>query len=97
MMHSILASMEAEPVSVYPMHHDLEYYYNEYKKIMRHDGQSADNRDSLLEDKIEKGMAKYLSLDKGPLSAIHADPKLDNILFKEGKVIGFIDLDTVMV
>ncbi len=107
-IHSVLDTIPGEPKAVYPLLHDLKYYYEEYRNILNAGNDLSRNgqrdsklinevRDSVLEEKLESGIKDMLNLPQAPISIVHGDPKLDNILFENGKVIGLIDLDTIMM
>ncbi len=95
-LHAILQPLSKSPMAVYPMLRDLGFYYTEYEKLRISDGFSKENRDPSIEEKIRSDIGKYLDHDRGYRGVVHGDPKLSNILFREGKVTGFLDLDTVM-
>lgn len=95
-MHTIFSRFPETPKSVYPHLHDLSFYYDTYLKVLQSPDMCKENRDSSIEEKIEVGIDKMLNVRQGRVSVIHGDAKLANILFGDGKVIGFIDFDTVM-
>ncbi len=55
-------------------------------------------KDNMLstEEIIDLKIEKMLSTELGPLTIIHGDTKLSNILFKDGIAAGFLDMDTLM-
>ena len=89
-LHSVLKALPASPRAVYPHLHDISYYYEQYREAL-------DNiRDHEIEEIIKKTMPEMLSSEHRFISMIHGDAKLSNMLFKDGKVVGFLDFDTVM-
>lgn len=51
-----------------------------------------------LDEKVLKEPDKSIRTEKNGtiFSIIHGDPKISNVLFNDGKVVGFLDLDTIM-
>ncbi len=98
-IHAALNTMQDRPEPVYPMLHDLTYYYEEYQKLFEGPYLIKENRDAGMEDMISSGIGRMLQTAReyGPPSVVHGDMKLANILFRDGQVIGFLDFDTVMV
>lgn len=96
-MHAVLRELPQRPMAVFPHLHDLQYYYEEYVRLKNGDDLCDGNRDPDMESIIEAKIERMLAVQPKKLSVIHGDPKLSNILFREGSVIGFLDLDTVMV
>ena len=95
-MHDILGRMKGVPQAVYPGLHDLKQYYRQYEKALKAATLSKDNRDAELETIIGSRIQNMLDIAVAEAVPVHADPKLSNMVFKNGKVIGFIDMDTVM-
>jgi len=52
--------------------------------------------DVALEALIQERITEFLELKLDKTKVIHGDPKLANILFQDGKVMAFLDFDTVM-
>ena len=96
-MHEILSKMQGEPKAVYPHLHDLRFYYDEYRAVLQGAGLIEENGDKGFEAIIDRRIADMLAVVPAEQAPVHGDPKLSNILFKDGKVIGFIDMDTVML
>ncbi len=92
-MHEIFDSIDDKPKEVYPMLHDLSHYYDEYKRVI---SETQEERDEELEKKIDDKIDAMLNVKLDTSSVIHADTKLSNILFCNGKVVGSIDMDTIM-
>ena len=92
-MHAVFDSIDDKPKAVYPKLHDLSHYYDEYNRVL---GEIKEERDEELEKIIESKIAKMLDVKLDTSSIIHADTKLSNILFCNGKVVGSIDMDTIM-
>ncbi|MBO6090307.1 MAG: aminoglycoside phosphotransferase family protein [Lachnospiraceae bacterium] len=92
-MHEIFDSIDDKPKAVYPMLHDLSHYYDEYKRVI---SENQEERDEELEKKIDDKIDAMLNVKLDTSSVIHADTKLSNILFDNGKVVGSIDMDTIM-
>ena len=95
-IHTALREMTKAPRPVYPHLHDLLYYYEQYEKTLSEDGLHTENRAPEIEERIRLRMEEYSSFEADDLSVIHGDAKVSNILFREGKVCGFLDWDTVM-
>lgn len=95
-IHAALKKLPEAPKPVYPHLHDMGYYYEQYVNTLRGDGLCEDSRDADVEEKIRRKMAEISSFDTGSKSVVHGDAKLSNMLFREGKVVGFLDWDTVM-
>lgn len=96
-MHMILGKIKEKPEAVYPGLRNLKFFYDEYCKVLSGVGLVEERRDRELEAIIENKVADMLAVTSIEQAPVHGDPKLSNILFKEGKVIGFIDMDTVML
>ena len=94
-IHAALQGMAEKPKAVFPMLHDLKYYYEKYLCVLEHD-LSGKERDPELEKYFASGIEEFRNLQTDRTAVIHGDPKLANILFSEGNVKAFIDLDTVM-
>ena len=96
-MHMILGKMKGKPEAVYPGLRNLKFFYDEYSKVLSGVGLVEVRRDRELEAIIESKVADMLAVVPAEQAPVHGDPKLSNILFRNGKVIGFIDMDTVMI
>ncbi|MBO6260101.1 MAG: aminoglycoside phosphotransferase family protein [Lachnospiraceae bacterium] len=72
--------------------HDLEHYYREY----REQDSSVRPRDRELDEYISGRYEEFSELSVAGGDVIHGDAKLGNMIFRNGKAIGFIDLDTIM-
>ena len=96
-MHAILRELPEQPKAVYPHLHDLKRYYDNYLRLLSGGELCRENRDPDLEKIIGEKINEMLSVQPSASSIIHGDPKLQNILFRDGAVIGFLDMDTVMV
>jgi Ser/Thr protein kinase RdoA (MazF antagonist) len=92
-MHEIFDSMDGKPKAVYPMLHNLSHYFDEYNRVL---GETKEMRDEELEKIIDDKIDAMLDVKLDTSSVIHADTKLSNILFCNGKVVGSIDMDTIM-
>ncbi|MCR5213628.1 MAG: aminoglycoside phosphotransferase family protein [Eubacterium sp.] len=96
-MHLALADIKGRPKAVYPHLHDLKYYYEKYIEIINEKPDiKKDFRDSDIETIINRESEFMLNIDLGPEIIVHGDSKLSNIIFNNGKFMGFIDFDTVM-
>ena len=95
-LHSALQKITEEPVPIYQHLHDTHFYYQKYKKLIISDKFSESLRDMQIEKQLEQLSELYLFPEKERQSVIHADTKLSNVIFKDGRVIGFIDFDTIM-
>ena len=95
-MHRIFAGIKDTPKAVYPHLHDLKVYYDVYLETLASKDMYEENRDRDIEKIIALRAEAMLGIKPDSLLVVHGDAKLANILFKDGKVIGFIDFDTVM-
>lgn len=78
--------------AVFPHLHDLDYYYNRFLAV----NNPVTDREPLL-DKIIAGNIDEIRKTVLPAKeVIHGDAKISNMIFRDGKVVGFIDLDTFM-
>lgn len=100
-MHDILNSVSGKPEAVYPHFHNLDYYYKRYCESIK-EIESAPSKDYILyrdesiEKEIERKAERFLKLKFEESYIIHGDPKISNFLFRNGRVAGFLDFDTVM-
>lgn len=95
-LHMTLRKITENPKAVYPHLHDLQYYYGMYKKLRESDDLCKENIDKAIDNAINDNIDKMLSIKPSKTCVVHGDAKLANILFKDDKVIGFIDFDTIM-
>jgi len=95
-LHLILDTVKEPPEAVYPMLHDLKYYWERYEALFEGPDLIAENRDLNIEKIISTNIDRFLAVSNDRTAVIHGDAKLANILFKDGEVIAFIDIDTVM-
>ena len=111
-LHGILRTIQNKPKAVYPNLHDLKKYYEDYLRIKCSRTINEKSRDYDIEVQLEKLSEYYIKQSEDLLkgldetlktekygniySVIHGDPKISNALFIDGKVAGFLDLDTVM-
>lgn len=72
--------------------HDLSYYYKEYHK----QDTSGMDRFALIDEEIEKGYVYFMDLFVPGGNIIHGDAKVSNMITRDGEVVGFVDLDTLM-
>jgi hypothetical protein len=71
--------------------HDLSYHYNEYLKV-----DPEQDRINEIDDLIKENINRFLNIKVPAGGIIHGDSKVTNMIIREGKVEGFIDLDTIM-
>ena len=96
-LHILLQKINDKPKPVYPHLHDLMYYYDMYCKVKDDDKYiCTEYLDPAIENIISADIDKMLKISVDKTSVVHGDTKLANILFKDGKVTGFIDFDTLM-
>ena len=97
-LHGILQNIPAGQITgILPHLHDLAYYYEEYIKSAKEGpGRSPEPADPELDRIIRTKAKEFLAAPPLRKSIIHADAKVGNMIFREGKVIAFIDLDTMM-
>ncbi|MBR4760614.1 MAG: aminoglycoside phosphotransferase family protein [Lachnospiraceae bacterium] len=92
-LHLILAEMSELPEPVIPHFHALSWYLEQYMSL---DGKDC-NRDAKLDRLIGQKAVEYMSIKLPTDQAIHGDAKLSNAIFsEEGRIICFIDMDTLM-
>lgn len=95
-LHILLQKINAKPKPVYPHLHDLMYYYDMYCKVKDDDKNlCTEYLDPAIEKIISADIDKMLRISLDKTSVVHGDTKLANILFKDNKVTGFIDFDTL--
>lgn len=91
-LHGILRTIPpSEITGVFPHLHDGSYYYEEYVKCAKCRTDRDDKLDRIIRKKAEEMLTPY----PGRRSIIHADAKVANMIFRQGKVVAFIDLDTM--
>ncbi len=91
-LHRILMECPAGSVNGIFRHlHDLDHYYREY----RMQDQSKYPRDSGLDSIISGCYEDFERITVPEGNIIHGDAKIGNMIFNNGKVTGFIDLDTL--
>ena len=95
-MHKILQTLAASPKAVYPKLHNLEQYYEIYENLLHSNDHLEEQRNAAIEGKIREGIREFRKLSLDRTKVVHGDAKLANILFQDGKVKAFLDLDTVM-
>lgn len=92
-LHRILKKCEdLRPVGSGEALYDLFFHYRKYKE---QDG-SAMDRIEEIDRIIQADIESRLEIYPPGGNAIHGDAKVANMIFRGGKVAGFIDLDTVM-
>ncbi len=91
-LHKILRRCDKTGVRpVLPGLHDLKSYYDKYLAVC--DGtRQVPELDRVISDNIEKMLDISVPAD----TIIHGDAKISNMIMRDGQVIGFIDLDTMM-
>ncbi len=90
-LHRILSNCN----NIKPVHshlYDLNHYYEQYININGKNNPRIDTCDKIISDNIDK----MLSIRDTEINIIHGDAKSGNMIFNKGKIIGFIDLDTLM-
>lgn len=93
-LHFILSQIKEKPCGVLPELHDTALYYRDY--LSCRDRAPESRRDSVLEDMIDKRAGRMTVLKLPGNAVIHGDAKIGNMLFKDGRMIAMIDLDTLM-
>ena len=90
-IHSILSNCKnIKPV--HPNLYNLDYYYRQYLDTNKNINPQINECDKIISDNI-KDMLLIKDNEKG---TIHGDAKIGNMIINDNKVIGFIDLDTLM-
>ena len=72
--------------------HDIQFHYDKY--ILQNDPKQERIAD--LDRAIEDGIHDMLAVTSPQDNIIHGDAKCGNMIFQNGEVVGFIDLDTLM-
>ena len=96
--HGILRNIKEKPQAVYPDLHNLRKYYEEYLRIKNTGAINEIFRDYDIEKQLEYLVECHIMQKSSGniFSIVHGDPKLSNVLFRDGSVIGFLDMDTIM-
>jgi Ser/Thr protein kinase RdoA (MazF antagonist) len=92
--HSTMAWLDYTPKYTMPNFHDIEFYA---QKLSQNRLQLPSKPANILAGEILDAYKSLEPLPKSPFQLIHGDPKLANVLFREGKPITLIDFDTVML
>ena len=95
-LHILLQKINSKPKPVYPYLHDLKHYLDVYYKVKSDKNLCSGFTDKAIEKIIDTDIDNMLNIKVDKTSVVHGDTKLANILFKDGKVTGFIDFDTLM-
>lgn len=115
-VHRLLSELSGTPQAVYPILHDIDYYYECYRELLKSGDIIEENRDPSVEAQLAERIGPFLSRradcsegarEEGTalkenitpaddIAIIHGDAKLSNMLFRNGQVVGMLDLDTVM-
>jgi len=93
-LHGILDRIGERPVCALDGYRDIKRYYGAYQKLLSSAG--AEHREREIETMIDTGYDRYSGLCFDGDHVIHGDTKQSNALFRDGKVIAWIDLDTLM-
>ncbi len=92
-LHRLLNDLKSDEIKdVLPNLHDLSYYYDRYLE----QNDSHINRDPQIDKLIDQNIRDMLRLSRPAGRVIHGDAKVSNMIMRNGKVVGFIDLDTMM-
>ena len=92
-LHSILKTCKSiKKIRTTTHLHDLPYHYKEYLK----QNEEYDRRVRDLDIFIGDNINRFLEITVPADNIIHGDAKIGNMIFRDGKVDGFIDLDTIM-
>ena len=93
-IHRILKNCDISDIHpVFPNLHNLKHYYGEFLAIK----DAGSERDRELDDAMTRSIDEMLSLPALTNSVIHGDAKVSNMIARNGRVVGLIDLDTIMV
>lgn len=93
--HRIFRDKDLLPKFIIPYFHETRYYLNKLEKLFREGGSKAARIEKEFKF-IEKNIKINLLPDNLPRFLLHGDPKLDNFLFKNSKLIALIDYDSMM-
>ena len=95
-LHAILTETDEAPQPVLPKLHDLRAYYEEYRQAVKQTGMEKPFRDPALEELIGSRAEKLISEGLPGKHIIHGDARIGNGIFREGRMVAMIDLDTLM-
>ncbi|MBR4223545.1 MAG: phosphotransferase [Oscillospiraceae bacterium] len=95
-IHMMLGSLDERPQAVYPRLHDLGWYYDRYQQILCSGRICEENRDRDIEGYIRSCIHRHLAYVPSSVAVVHGDMKLANMLFRDGRMVGSLDHDTVM-
>ena len=92
-LHSILRTCkDIKNIKATAHLHDLSHHYREYLDQNENERERIGEIDTRIKDDIDK----YLEMTVPGGSLIHGDAKIGNMIIRDGRVAGFIDLDTIM-
>ncbi len=95
--HSYLSKENLLPRFTIPNFHNTEYFLDKLDNVYNRD---FENKASKVKEEFNfllSETTKHFLPENLQKYLLHGDPKMANYLFKDGKVIALIDLDTVML
>ena len=94
--HSALADFDEPLHSTRPRVHDIERHLAALRRALdEHGSHSAHKAVADLAEKIFGLSAGLEPLPTGPDRLVHGDPKISNIIFRSGRAVCLVDLDTI--
>lgn len=78
--------------ALFPHLHDPDHHYREFLSIE----DTVNDREPLLDKIISEHIDEMRKVAPPLKEVIHGDAKLGNMIFRNGKVVGLVDLDTLM-
>jgi Ser/Thr protein kinase RdoA (MazF antagonist) len=92
--HEIMSHSDFRPKFHLDGFHDTRAIVEKLDKIMTE--YECDDESKRMGDFVRNNIKDHLLATALPKTLIHGDPKVDNFLFRDGKVISLLDLDTMM-
>ncbi len=91
--HNVMANAPHKPETLIPHFHDSQHYVAQLESATAQYPEKVHN----VQPEIEACLAPRSDkiYDDTPIT-LHGDPKAENMLFKDGKAIALLDLDTLM-
>ncbi len=91
--HRTMAWLDYEPTYGIPHFHEIEYYA---QRLYENTGELPSLESNRVASEILEAYRKLPPFPQSPSLLVHGDPKLNNMLFRDGKPLTLVDFDTVM-
>lgn len=95
-MHRHLRELDYEPQGSIPHFHDTAFMVDELRSVVDHLPDSLGQIGRRIVDELPALIVDERSAGE-PKVVIHADLKISNLLFAEGRAVAVIDMDTLML